>query len=253
MKTYLLLLSYLITAGSLLAQKTNNLPPIQIDRPDQTECSYIVPKNHFQLETGFSFEKINKNTERLVYPTALWKYGVNEKFELRLITEAVTLKQNNIKVSGITPIRIGFKTKLLEENGIVPLTSIICHLSVPKVASENFKATYFAPSFRFTMQNTLTDKVSLGYNLGAEWNGEDPTPTFIYTVTSGIILTDKLGFYAELYGFAPQYAQADHRADGGFTYLVKNNILIDISGGFGISPNAPSYYGALGFSIRLPK
>ncbi len=102
------------------------------------------------------------------------------------------------------------------------------------------------------MQHTLSKNVSLGYNLGAEWDGDTPEPAFIYTLTTSFALSAKWGSYIELYGFAPQQSRADHRYDGGITYLLKNNILIDVSGGAGISSNAPSWYGSLGFSVRLP-
>jgi hypothetical protein len=54
-----------------------------------------------------------------------------------------------------------------------------------------------------------------------------------------------------VYGFAPQTSKADHRFDCGLNYLLRRNILIDVSGGFGLTANAPDYYLALGFSFRL--
>lgn len=228
------------------------LPMIQTDRPDQTECPFIVPKNYFQIESGFNYEKVNKENQNLLYPTILWKYGVNEKFELRLISELTTNKNIGENLTGINPIKIGFKTKLIEQNGLIPQTSFIGHLAIPFLSTSNLTTTYFAPSFRFTMQHTLTEKISLGYNLGAEWNGEDTEATFIYTLTSGISLTEKVGAYIELYGFAPQKQKLDHRFDGGITFFPKPNIMFDISGGFGLTENTPIYYSSLGFSIRLP-
>ncbi len=49
------------------------MSPIQTDRPDQTETPAIVPVNHFQLESGFNYEQINKGESKLVIPTLLWK------------------------------------------------------------------------------------------------------------------------------------------------------------------------------------
>ena len=103
------------------------------------------------------------------------------------------------------------------------------------------------------MLHTLSDRLTLSYNLGAEWDGENPEPIFIYTLAPAYSFTDKIGAYIEIYGFAPQQQRADHRADGGIFYLVKNHIQLDVSGGFRITNNAPEYYGALGFSIRLPR
>jgi len=140
---------------------------------------------------------------------------------------------------------------LVHEKGILPTTSFIGHLTIPRLASENFQATYFAPAFRFTMQHTLSEKFALAYNLGAEWDGESPEPIFIYTLTTGYSISEKFGAYVEAYGFVPQISMSDHRFDGGLNYLFRPNILFDISGGVGLTENAPDYYAALGFSFRL--
>src|SRR5215471_18781419 len=81
--------------------------PIQADRPDQTETPAIVPKGMFQVEAGFSVQKIDEKNRFYTLPTALWKYGVNGHLELRLITEFIAEKENNISKAGITPVLIG--------------------------------------------------------------------------------------------------------------------------------------------------
>lgn len=224
---------------------------IQTDRPDQTECPFITPKGFMQAENGFIYENIDKNNKSITLPTILWKYGINKNIEFRLITEANTIKSLDEKATGIVPIIVGFKVSVQEEKGVIPTVSFIGHLSIPTAATNNFKASYFAPSFRFTMQHTISNKFTLGYNLGAEWDGETPEPTFIYTLTSGMSITEKLGAYIELYGFAPQNQSADHRADCGFTYLITKDVMVDISGGFGITKKSPDNYFALGFSYRF--
>ncbi len=234
-------------ADDLFAQST----PIQIDRPDQTECPFIVPTNYIQVEHGFNVEHSNSTITSYLFPTTLWKYGANEKFELRLITEVNSVKDNNITTTGLSPITVGFKTNLFKEKGILPATSFIGHITTSNVGSKAFKTSYMAPSFRFTMQHTLSKIFSLSYNLGAEWNGETAEPTYIYTLTTGISLTEKLGAYAEIYGFALQDASADHRVDGGFTYLLNNNFIVDISGGVGIINSDLKNYISLGVSYRF--
>lgn len=146
---------------------------------------------------------------------------------------------------------VGFKVRIAEEEGIFPKTSLIGHMSIPKLASEEFQTDFYAPEFRFVMQHTLSEKVSLSYNLGGEWDGFTPEPTFIYTLATGVSVTEKLGAFVELYGFAPQEDKSDHRFDGGLTYLISNNFMIDLSAGGGITENAPDYFAAVGFSFRL--
>lgn len=225
--------------------------PIQADRPDQTETPAIVPKGMFQVETGFTFQKNDENSHSNSLPSVLWKYGVSQNFELRLITEFVSEKNFGEKSDGFTPILIGMKVKICEEKGIIPKTSLIGHIGLPNAASSRYKADFVAPEFRFTMQHTLSDRLSLGYNLGCEWDGVSPETTFIYTLTTGYSINKKLGCYAELFGFAPEKDKANHNFDGGFTYLINNNFMLDLSSGVGLTDNAPDYYLALGCSFRI--
>jgi len=230
---------------------SQEIEPLQADRPDQTETPALVPKGMFQVESGFTFQKNDSFSKTYSLPSTLWKYGVNDNFELRLITEFVSETTNGETISGLKPILVGCKIKIAEEKGIWPKTSFIGHILIPKIASQDFKANFYAPEFRFVMQHTLSEKISFSYNLGAEWDGFSPEATFIYTIATGYSFTDKLGSYIELFGFAPQNDIANHSFDGGFTYLINNNFMVDLSSGVGITDNAPDHYVALGFSFRI--
>lgn len=247
MKTKILCL-LLIVSNSIYSQ---TIEPIQADRPDQTETPAIVPKGMFQIEAGFTFQKKDTFSKSFSLPSTLWKYGVNENFELRLITEFLSEEINNEKLNGVSPIYVGFKVKLTEEKGIVPKTSFIAHISLPNAASTIYKTNHFAPEFRFVMQHTLSEKLSLSYNLGAEWDGFSAEPTFIYTNAIGYSISNKLGSYIEIYGFIPQNTKSNHSIDGGITYLINNNFMVDLSSSIGITDNAPKHYFAFGFSFRL--
>lgn len=255
----LLLIFFFFISDKVLSQEsvenppkqTEKIKPLAADRPDQTETPAIVPVGMFQMENGFIYENITAGESSVVSPTILFKYGVSENLELRLITEYTTDKIADEKISGLHPVLVGFKVNLAEEKGIIPQTSFIGHLLIPDLASKNFKADYYATEFRFTMQHTLSDKISLGYNLGAEWDGVTPQATFVYTLTSGYAFTEKFGGFIEVYGFAPQEDKPDHRFDGGMTYLISNDFMVDLSGGFGITENAPDYFLSAGFSFRL--
>lgn len=225
--------------------------PIEADRPDQTETPAIVPKGMFQMETGFTYQKENSNYKTFSLPSVLWKYGVNENFELRLITEFNYERFNEETQSGFSSVLVGFKTKLADEKGIIPKTSFIAHISLPNAASTKYKTDYFAPQFRFTMQHTLSENFTLSYNLGSEWDGFSAEPTFIYTLTTGYSISEKLGSYLEIFGFAPQNDKANHILDGGITYLINNNFMLDLSSGIGLTENAPEHYFSVGFSFRI--
>jgi len=229
---------------------------IDTDRPDQTESSYLVPKGYFQGEFGFNIEN-DKKLKTFVHPTGLWKYGINKRFELRLITEFVSqetvliLPQGNKFETGLVPIQIGSKIALWEEKGIIPKTSLIFHIGIPGLSSSKFKTPNLAPNFRFTMSHSLSERVGLGYNLGAEWDGIDETPAWIYTIAPGINIGNNWYAYIEAFGSIKKNEPAQHSVDAGLAYFFSNNTKIDISSGFGISKTAPDNYVAIGFSFRF--
>jgi hypothetical protein len=251
MKIFKLVVSTVVFIFTATAFCQETPEPIATDRPDQTETPELVPKGMFQMENGFVYEKMNDDQKSIVSPTVLAKYGVNDNFELRLIIEYNTAETAGEKISGFNPVLIGTKIKMCDEKGLIPKTSFIGHLLLPDLASPGLKADYYAAMFRFTMQHTLSRKINLGYNLGTEWDGITPYATFIYTLTTGFSLTEKLGAYLEVFGFAPQNDSANHNADGGFTYLLSDNAMVDVSGGFGLTENAPDYFISCGFSFRI--
>ena len=101
------------------------------------------------------------------------------------------------------------------------------------------------------MQHTLAGNVSLGYNLRAEWNGMTAQPTYIYTLTKVVSFTKKVKGYLEVYKFIPQHSEASHLMHGGLTYLLHKNLMLDLSGGFGLTTNAPENFLSVGISFRF--
>ena len=248
MKYVLSIVTLLIINKNCLSQ---SLDPIATDRPDQTESPFIVPEKYFQFEIGFMQEQVSSNEKTWVYPNALIKYGLTQKTELRLILDVENNRIFGKNSAGLNPVVVGFKTNLLDEKGIIPKTSFIGHLSIPGMASSNKKSTYYAPAFRFVMQHTISKHQTLSYNLGSEWDGFMAEPTFIYTLASGFSFSDKLGGYIELYGFAPQKQAASHSWDAGFTYLINNDVQLDVHGGSEVTRNAPDYFIGGGISFRF--
>lgn len=255
-----IILSVLLMSGIAVVQAQTEKPEIVTDRPDQTEAPVLVPRGGLQVETGFVFEKDREedvDVTNFAYNTTLIKYGVNEFFELRLITEylgenAKVAENPTSKIQGFSPLALGVKIKVADEKGFWPQTAFIGHINL-RSGSEEFIPSYTAADFRFTFAHTLSEKFSLSYNLGAEWDGESPEAAFLYTLSLGYVITDKLGVFVEGYSFFPEESKADHRIDAGFTYKFSPVIQWDISGGVGASRNAPDSFLSTGISFRLFK
>lgn len=239
--------------STMMADTMPAMDPIKADRPDQSESSFLVPKGYFQVEMGFSITDTDPGFI-YAYPAGLWKYGLTDNFELRLITNYITIqKEPNPDVSGFLPLAAGFKAKLSEQKGVLPKMSFLGHLRLPGVVSEEFETTYLAPDLRLAFDHIISDMFSVGYNVGLVWDGEDPEPFVIYTLTTGVAISKRLGIFGEVYGATPQRDSEDLPlyVDAGLTYLIGNNFLLDVSASQGITDNAPLSYVSAGFSYRF--
>ncbi|MGG9964505.1 transporter [Ferruginibacter sp. SUN106] len=255
----ILLVTLLVTAVTVTAQ----IEKIDTDRPDQTESAFTVPKKWMQFESGFLkevdkgyYSPFTKWTDiRLEHPSLLTKYGVGKRFELRLITGFATykLKDDNQLVetqTGIDNVQFGGKLNFFDEKGWRPKISLIAHYDFAGLRTIN-KDTTDGINFRFTMQHTISEKVSLGYNLGMEWERFGEPAAYTYTFAPGFNLSEKWYAYIEAFGFIWKNEKPENSIDGGIAYYVTDNFKLDASAGFGLNKKAPDYYFAIGTSFRF--
>lgn len=78
------------------------------------------------------------------------------------------------------------------------------------------------------LENTLSDKFSLGYNVGAEWDGSTPTPTAFLALGIGYSVTENMGCFVESYNYLGAEGNA-YCADFGFNYMVARKVQIDVA------------------------
>ncbi|MDB9960787.1 transporter [Oceanihabitans sp.] len=239
--------------------KINN--SIITDRPDATEASSTVGKGVFQIETGAIYASFNAGitkTEHYTLNTTLLRFGVLDNLELRLgwdFVEGVTKingnKRDNI-TSGFSPLLIGVKIDITEEKKGWPEIALIGHIFPVFGASEDYRPESTGVDFRFSLSHTLSEKSSLGYNIGAEWGNDSPEASAVYTLAYGFSISNKFGIYAELYGDLPEDNRANHYWDVGLTYLASPDLQFDINTGTSITQGQDILVG-LGLSYRTKR
>jgi len=111
--------------------------------------------------------------------------------------------------------------------------------------------THIASDFRFAGTKTLSDRLSTGFNLGAEWDGEIALAHIFYSYILGFRIISDLAGFAELYGYVNEEDTPDHRFDAGLTYLVAERFQLDFSAGLGLNEKAPDWFISAGMSLRL--
>lgn len=254
------LIAITLSFSAFSQENESALGALITDRPDATESPNTIPTGYIQVETGSfyeSFKDQNIKNETFTYNTTLVRLGLLDNLELRLgwdFLEGTTTiggnKLNNV-TSGFNPLLLGTKIYIAEEKGLRPEIGFLAHLYLPFTASKDYKPETTGVDFRFSFAHTLSKKSSLSYNLGAQWRNDSPEAAYVYTLSYGLGLTEKLGFYAELYGNLPENNKANHLWDAGLTYLISDNVQLDATIGSSITEGQDILLSA-GVSFRLP-
>ena len=224
---------------------------IDTDRPDQTESPVTVNKSVLQIEHGFSIER--DNSISVFGSSTLLRYGLLKNIELRLETDIAYTPSTNFSAATteLQPIAVGTKISLWKEKKWIPKTSLLIHVGIPFLAARSFKNFNAQPEIKLAFQNNLSQTISWGYNVGAEWDGETSNPAYIYTFSNGINLSKKIYGFVEIFGSFKKNESPQHNLDAGLSLLVNNNCKVDISSAAGITRSAPDWSIAIGASIRF--
>ncbi|GIW52219.1 MAG: hypothetical protein KatS3mg081_1574 [Gemmatimonadales bacterium] len=237
------------------------------DRPDQTESTGIVPVAFVQLEAGWSWAHELDGGARVsthTVPGLLVRVGILERLEVRVGFsgfQSVHTEGQSPGTSGLGDMELGFKYRLWDGHAAIPEMAVVGHLSIP-TGAEGLSSERADPSLVLAFSNAISQRISLGYNLGSGWTTVDDGSgrrtalvDVIYTVALGISLNRALGIFVESFGiFGVEEGSADsHSLDGGFTYRFSDNFQLDASAGVGLNRAASDWFVGAGMAVRLPR
>lgn len=249
-------------AIALAAPGVRGQPPppgeLVTDRPDQTESAEVVAPGWVQVEAGWLHtrdESDGLRSETDEVPGTLVRIGLAERLELRLgwagwIEEEVEGRGGRSVAEGGGDLELGGKLVLWEERGRRPRGALLAAVNLPTGAAA-LTSDRYDPSLRLSLAHSLPRDLSLGYNLEVS-RGEEGS-VVAYTAALGIGLTERLGAFVELFGDLPADAPGGpaHSADGGWTFLLTEDLQLDLAGGVGLSREAPDWFVGLGISARF--
>lgn len=260
MKQYLLLIFALFIAQTVLSQ--DELPPINTDRPDQSESPLTLPKKTFQIESGFTFgwdKQDGMEKKDLGYNSTLFRYGLLNRLELRLGSgyAGLDIKDNNIDSSytkgGMIPIYVGLKWNILEGDGPIPTLAFLTHVDIPKSGGKDFQETDVIQNFILAGSWDLSKVFALSFNLGGYMNWKESNFTGKNSITLGASILSWLGAYVEFFAFNRTGEYDEYLFDCGLTFPVRNNLQFDVSYAVGLNKYAPDGFAGVGFAWRIPR
>ena len=154
------------------------------DRPGASTGPAIVSKGVIQWEQGMQYDGDGAKGN-FTYSNTLLRYGLFDGVELRLGGDAFSYDYFGSWKSAFSGLGIGAKIRCCDEQGAIPAVAVLADFQIPSTGTEGFAAEYFTPSLYLLFENTLSDKLSLGYNVGAEWDGLTPSPATFLAVGLG--------------------------------------------------------------------
>lgn len=235
--------------------------PLVTDRPDFTEATSTVGRGVAQLEIGYTYfyDDDGVTTTKIhSYPETLLRYGMfADWFELRLGWNYLNEEVGSVAMAGASDMYLGAKIGLTPQEGILPEMALIPQMRLP-TGSDNFSADEMLPGLNWNYGWEINDFISTAGS--TQFNREIDNVTgnaytgWAQSWTVAYSLTDRFGAYTEYFGLFPTHAETtlpENYFNGGFTFLVSDDIQWDIRGGTGLNDAAADYFLGTGLSIRF--
>ena len=240
----------------------NSPVPTQIvtDRPSFSASSRAVPYKALQIETGFlvNVSKSESSTDfgssTMSFPTPMVRWGVLKGVELRLFNTFFRKKDNHPSIPvdernqyGLGNLIVGTKVNLTKAKGIIPEMAVLAHavFQTGKVVVRESEKVLF--DIAFSMTHPISDKYSLGYNLGYASSEESANGNGFYSVIFGFGISEKFSGFFEGFGLWKNFENGTFNFDGGLSYSIKPNLQLDMAAGTGFTQR--NYFITIGFSM----
>ena len=228
---------------------------IATDRPGYSGSASTVAPGRVNVEMGYQYSW-SKNAFDLPTQTAPFlslRAGVTEAMELGVIWDgwSLTKKANAPEEQSHADPSLGGKYKLYEgEKSHLTLRGF---LTLP-IGREGDFFSEIDPLLGVLWDYRLSDAVKLygmEQMLSYREGGERITEAQL-SLASSISISEKFGSFLELYSYLPFEDTIDRTIvfDGGFTYLLNDDVQFDVSAGVGLNSNRQNYMG-VGLSFRL--
>lgn len=207
----------------------------QTVEPAETLDKRII---QFEIETSYALEtNANEKVESLSIPSLLLRYGVTNALELQFSIPLI--KENHFEDDLlihtnhlIDDMQLGLQYRLWDEHNGIPQTALMVRSVLP---SSNIKFDELSYITSLNFNNNITEKISLGYNLGVLFGKHEPTTA--YYIVSTTYKAKKMHYFIENNANFVTNHSALHNLTFGLGVDFTSNFTIDFSTTTGINHN----------------
>jgi len=238
---------FAIILGILTVQGVSAQDKIITDRPDFTESGISVPKGSVQLEGGFLWVD-HGSLQTFSIPDALVRVGIRDGLEVRI---GIPDYEDREFVRGIGDISVGAKLEfddLLQDWQVAGIATLELPTGADDISGDGVGLeVILAGGTELNEDWTFGAQTSVGF---ASDNG-DTNFEIGGTVVAGTSVTDELAAFFELAMSIPEHGGLGLILHSGLTYLLGDNLQLDLHVGLGLTDSAPDALFGTGISVIL--
>ncbi|MBO5721465.1 MAG: transporter [Bacteroidales bacterium] len=214
---------FLLVAIALSAQDLD----FTADRPGVSTGPATVGRNVIQWEQGVQYDG-DGGCGQFTFSNTLFRYGLFDGVELRLGGDAFIYNDGDKWKPAFAGLIIGTKIRCYEGKKAIPAISLLTNLALPQTGNKGFVVERLAPSVYLLFENTVNNWMNIGYNVGAEWDGKQATPSAFVALCLGFSINDRLGCFVESYNNFARYGN-NYGLDLGLNYMVAEQVQLDVA------------------------
>jgi hypothetical protein len=211
---------------------------MDVDRPDATEGTALVPVRVLQLEAGATTTNAKYAPPKAAtinsFGEGLLRFGASRWLELRLETPTYnTVRYLGTSFSGVSDMAVGVKVPIFRRveatTRALPAISVLLGTSLPTGARQ-FKAETYEPGGIVAASWELADRAGFAANYGIARRTAAGEKFWVYTASGalGVALSDRIGSFVEVFGFKDaEIGSWRNNADGGLTFSVTPDLQLD--------------------------
>jgi hypothetical protein len=251
-----------LALGSALLAATASADPISADRPGQSSPPSVAAPGTVQLEGGFSFEREtdggDPNTNTISVPESLLRVGVLSFLEVRVSADGFVFEEragDNNRSSG-SDLTLGSRARLFDQKGVRPATGLDFNLSLP-TGSDAVTSDGVDPGGTLLFEWVLNERFALYANIGLASTslGKGDSRRAFQAEPSVLLsasISERASVFIEYYAaFIDRGVGDEHSIDGGFSWLIGDDLQLDLFAGAGLNDAAPDFFVSAGAAWRF--
>lgn len=245
--------------GQTNEQPPEQLAPLTTDRPSFTTDSNMMDAGRFQLELGYTYTDL-KHGDASTFPEALVRYGLNEKWELRLGWGGYAFGTEDGNIAGDTDF--GFKWKF-HDAGDEFICSGLQNVDMALITTFTLPTGHghndfdFGYEFLIGWNYQLDDRSGLAGNFGfgapTDLDTGDRFAKGIASLMYSRTYGEATSVFGEFYTNFPAAdgQDAEYVVQTGVLHRLSDDMQIDFRVGAGLNDQAPDWLIGFGFVYRF--